>query len=315
MNAPQNYTTKSYIVSPEYDSSSVQEYLFSAHSFSRRIITRLKQNHGDILCNNAHIRMVDPVRTGDVITIKLQEQSYCKPNSDLDVPIVYEDDDVIVFNKPTNMPVHPSRNHQDDTLANFYTSYMLQKGLHLQFRPINRLDRDTCGLCVVAKNALSAKILSQAVQKEYTAIVCGVLPQECGTIDAPIIRLDDFYIKRGVYTATGTDIEYDTVATNSNHVQTDKITPQHAVTHYEVVDKSTLYSLVKVRLETGRTHQIRVHFSHIGYPLAGDDMYGGNTTHTNVHMLCCSTITFQSPHTKKRIKLCCDIDKSLLSKI
>ncbi|MEG0580447.1 MAG: RluA family pseudouridine synthase, partial [Niameybacter sp.] len=293
------YTTKEYIVTSDYDKLSVQEFLFSAHSFSRRIITRLKQNRGDILLNGEHVRMIDPVSTGDTITIKLQEQSYCNTNDDLSVPIVYEDDDVIVFNKPVNMPVHPSRNHQNDTLANFFTSYMLKKGLHLQFRPINRLDRDTCGLCVVAKNALAAKLLSNSVKKEYTAIVCGVIPHSHGTINAPIVRLDDFYIKRGVYEGNMDNIPQDISPLSTVPA------PQHAVTHYTVVLRSERYTKVNVILETGRTHQIRVHFSHIGYPLAGDDMYGGDTTHTSFHMLCCSKISFTSPQTKDVVTLSC----------
>lgn len=300
------YTTKEYIVSSDYDKLSVQEFLFSAHSFSRRIITRLKQNRGDILLNGEHIRMIDPVNAGDTITIKLQEQSYCNKNDDLSVPIVYEDEDVIVFNKPVNMPVHPSRNHQNDTLANFFTSYMLKKGLHLQFRPINRLDRDTSGLCVVAKNALAAKILSNTVKKEYTAIVCGVIPHPHGTINAPIVRLDDFYIKRGVYLGDMDNIsQCDTISTVP--------APQHAVTHYTVISRSKHYTKVSVTLETGRTHQIRVHFSHMGYPLAGDDMYGGDTAHSSFHMLCCSKISFTSPQTKELITLTCDMDDEIMN--
>lgn len=294
------------MTSRDSQNMSVQEFLFSVHSFSHRIITRLKQNKGDILLNGCHVRMVDPVKIGDVITVKFRDQTYCAPNYDLKVDIIHEDEDVIVFNKPANMPVHPSRNHQTDTLANFYTAYMLKKGLSLQFRPINRLDRDTMGLCVVSKNALSAKVLSDTLEKEYTAVVCGVLPTDSGVIDLPIIRPDDFYIERAVC------------------LDRDNPKAQSAVTRYTVISRSERYTKVRIKLDTGRTHQIRVHFSHIGHPLVGDTMYGGNVTNTNGYngnigvseyphqMLLCSSVSFISPYNNIPVNIAIDFDDTLM---
>ncbi|WMJ21999.1 RluA family pseudouridine synthase [Paludicola sp. MB14-C6] len=273
-----------YTITQEHNGKTVQDFLIGEQGYSRRIITRLKQNRGDILLNGEHIRMVDPIHEGDIIQVSLHEETYIHSNSELQVPIIYEDDDVIVYNKPANMPVHPSRNHQYDTLANAFCYHMEQKHMRATFRPINRLDRDTSGLVVVAKNALSASKLSGAVEKEYTAIVCGKVTPLEATIDAPIIRLDDFHIKRGV----------------------DK-NGQRCVTHYKVELQNEKYSLVRIHLETGRTHQIRVHFSHIGYPLAGDDMYGGDMTDIKRQALCCNEVLFLHPQTNSTIKLCINI--------
>lgn len=277
-----------YTITAEHDGKTVQDFLMGEHGYSRRIITKLKQVRGDILLNGEHIRMVDPIHTGDVIQVTLHEETYIEPNGELFVPIEYEDDDIIVYNKPANMPVHPSRNHQHDTLANAYCYHMQQKDMQATFRPINRLDRDTSGLVVVAKNALSASKLSGAIEKEYTAVVCGKLTPPEGTIDAPIIRLDDFHIQRGV---------------SENG--------QRAVTHYKVERQNEKYSLVRIRLETGRTHQIRVHFSHIGYPLAGDDMYGGDMTDIKRQALCCNQVAFRHPVTNRHIKICINMHEDM----
>jgi 23S rRNA pseudouridine1911/1915/1917 synthase len=180
-------------------------------------------------------------------------------NLELAVPVVYDDEDVVVFNKPVNMPVHPSIKHQGDTLGNCFSA--MYPGL--TFRPVNRLDKDTSGLCVVAKNAHSANLLQSTVSKVYYAAVCGVL-EGGGRINAPIGRVSESIILRQVM-ADG----------------------QEAVTDYDVVTTNGRYTLVKVTPITGRTHQIRVHFSYIGHPLAGDDMYGGDTSDIKEQALHC----------------------------
>lgn len=278
----------SYTITNEYDGMVVQDYLMGIHGYSRRLITRLKQTRGDILLNGEHIRMVDKIKTNDLIQIKLYEETYITPNKELIVPIEYEDNDIIVFNKPSNMPVHPSRNHQNDTLANVFCYHMQKIGIKATFRPINRLDRDTSGLCVVAKNSLAAFKISKDLKKEYTAVVCGKVNPIKGTINQPIARIDDFYIKRMVHK----DGSY-------------------AITHYEVEKENDKYSLVRINLETGRTHQIRVHFSYIGNPLAGDDMYGGSIEDIKRQALCCNKVEFSHPITKKQVKICINIHEDM----
>lgn len=211
-----------------------------------------------------------------------------KPNFTLTVPIVYEDEDVIVYNKPPFMPIHPSKAHVEDTLGNVFCGHMQALGIAAAFHPINRLDRDTSGLCVVAKNALAAGLLCGSLEKEYTAIVCGRVRPKVGRIDAPILRLEGSKMERCVGEAG-----------------------QSAITNYRVELETERYSLLRIRLETGRTHQIRVHFAHIGNPLAGDGMYGGNMEFINRQALCCNRVWFIHPISKQRIDLCIDIQDEL----
>ncbi len=165
------------------------------------------------------------------------------------------------------MPVHPSIRHQGDTLGNYFSSLFPE----LTFRPVNRLDRDTSGLCVIAKNALAASSLQGECRKIYYAAVHGII-EESGTIDAPITRRQQSIITRCV-------------------------SPEgrRAVTHYRRLSFNEKYSLAEIVLETGRTHQIRVHFSHIGHPLAGDDLYGGLRENISRQALHCGNMSFTEP--------------------
>ncbi len=248
-----------------------------SNNVSKRLIRKLKQTSGGITINGKQVRTIDKVFKGDRITISLDDKKSLESNSKLNVPVLFDCDDLIVFDKPCNMPVHPSIKHQKDTLGNYF-SYLC-KGI--SFRPVNRLDKDTSGICAVAKNAFAAKLLQQTLEKTYYAIVCGTINKE-GIIDAPIGRVDGSIITRKI---------------------SDK--GQRAVTHYRPIKHSDngKYTLLKITLETGRTHQIRVHFSHIGYPLAGDDLYGGNCSDINRQALHCKSIRFLHPITGQEIRL------------
>ncbi|MEG0691568.1 MAG: RluA family pseudouridine synthase [Oscillospiraceae bacterium] len=266
------------------NSRTVQNFLQQEHVYSRRIITKLKRNKKDISLNGGHIRMVDTLHTGDILSIILREETQVIPNFELTVPVVYEDDDVIVYNKPPFMPVHPSNGHLEDTLGNVFCAHMQTLGIDAAFHPINRLDRDTSGLCVVAKNALATSLLSGDMQKEYTAIVCGQVIPKVGRIDAPIMKVVGSKMERCV-----------------------SMDGQQAITNYKVELETEKYSLVRIVLETGRTHQIRVHFAFNGNPLAGDSMYGGDMTDLNRQALCCNKVSFMHPILNQRINLCIDI--------
>lgn len=254
------------------------------HGYSWQLIKRIKQDTSAIHCNGTHIRMVDHLHTGDHLVITLRSASDVQPVA-INVPIVYEDDDLIVYNKPYNMPVHPSHSHQTDTLANAFCAYMLAKGQPTAFHPINRLDRDTDGLCVVAKHPHAAAKLNPV--KTYTAVCCGNVPSQ-GRIEAPICRPDRHHIIRAV-----------------GEVGVDG--GQYAATNYRVIATASrdgiTYSLVELSLETGRTHQIRVHMAHIGYPLAGDSMYDGDSTHIARQALSCSAVAFTHPITGADVSL------------
>lgn len=175
--------------------------------------------------------------------------------TEMDLDILYEDEDILVINKPAGMPVHPSMGNYENTLANGIAWYFSQKGEDFVYRCINRLDRDTTGALILAKNPLSAAVLSvqmkrRQIRRTYLALVDGVLP-ESGVVDAPIARMEGSVITREVNFETG----------------------ESAVTHYERLAVGRYYSLAELHLETGRTHQIRVHMKYIGHPLPGDYLY------------------------------------------
>lgn len=263
-----------FIVPSESEGKTVGEFLRDCGT-SRRLITRLKRVPLGITLNGAHIRTVDIVHTGDVAAILIEKGEALDENSELYAAIVYEDNDLVVYDKPVNMPVHPSHRHRNDTLGNLFSA----QHIGMTFRPINRLDKDTSGLCVIAKNSFAAAKLSGNIKKTYYAVICGKLTGN-GTIDAPIGRRSDSVITREV-----------------------RSDGQRAVTHYTVLDGNEKYTLVKINLETGRTHQIRVHFSHIGYPLAGDDLYGGDTSDTEFQALHCGELELISPVSGENLKL------------
>ena len=282
-------TMDSNVLSYTYTGSDdilLKDYLKSV-GVSKNLLTKLKRQHLGITRNGILIRSIDTVHTGDTIVLSLQDTSFLEPNPNLYVPIAYQDDDVVVFDKPYNMPIHPSIKHQGDTLGNYY-SYLYP---NTTFRAVIRLDRNTSGLCLVAKNQHSASVLQKNVKKVYYAIVLGLV-DDIGTIDAPIKREEQSIIKR-------------TVSEDG----------QPSVTHYRRLAYNGKYSLVEVTLETGRTHQIRVHFSYIGHALAGDDLYGGTTEDINRQALHCGKLTFNSVQNGSVIEVNSKLPKDMLSLI
>ena len=253
-------------------SMKLQDFL-RMEGVSRRLVTRLKRTENGITRNGSFIRTVDYVNPGDIIELETVDSGTLEPNPKLYVPIVFENENLAVFDKPAGMPVHPSIRHQGDTLGNFFAA----EYPGITFRPVNRLDRNTSGLCIIAKNAFSAAALQKNIEKVYYAVVSGYV-SGIGTIDAPIAREGESIIKR-------------------------KVSPQgqRAVTHYKALYSSEKYSLLEIQLETGRTHQIRVHFAHIEHPLAGDDMYGGSTEDIERQALHCGKLKFREPVTGEMI--------------
>jgi 23S rRNA pseudouridine1911/1915/1917 synthase len=222
------------------------------------------------------------------VNISEEDSSEKIPAVKMDLDIVYEDEDIIVINKPAGLPIHPSLNHYEDSLANGLAYYYESQGKPFIFRCANRLDKNTSGLTVIAKHLVSANIISTAVKnrqfhREYYAIVRGSLEQKEGTIDAPIGRVGESIITRQVDFENG----------------------ERAVTHYKVVEEMNGHSLVSIHLETGRTHQIRVHLSHIGYTIIGDDVYsnGKNEFGVQGQMLHARSLDFKHPITGKPIHL------------
>ncbi|MDD7516994.1 RluA family pseudouridine synthase [Ruminococcus flavefaciens] len=245
----------------------LENFLVGKKGVSKRLLTKLKRQEGGITRNGVTIRSIDMVSAGDVIVLTLEDDSFLEPNGSLNVPVAFENDSLVVFNKPSGMPVHPSIRHQGDTLGNYF-AYRYPE---LTFRSVNRLDRDTSGLCIIAKDALAAKLLQGNCKKVYYAAVHGEIPEK-GTIDAPIARERESIILRCV-----------------------REDGQRAVTHYKRLKMNDKYSLAEIDLETGRTHQIRVHFAHIGAPLAGDDLYGGLRNDISRQALHCGRLSFNDP--------------------
>lgn len=263
----------------------VQEYLRERCGVSRRLIQKLKNRNGGLTCNGGFIRTVDIVKNGDIIVLDSEEKNDIEPNGNLEAGIVFENESVIVFDKPSGMPVHPSVRHRYDTLGNFFT-YLFPE---LTFRPVNRLDKDTSGLCIVAKNPYSANFLQGRCSKVYFAAVHGTITG-AGTIDAPIAREQESIIVRCV-----------------------REDGQRAVTHYKAITSNGKYTLLEINLETGRTHQIRVHFSYMKHPLAGDDLYNGLREDIQRQALHCGKVIFPLPETHEQMEVISELPHDIVN--
>ena len=269
-----------FSVPPDWSGKTCGDFL--RHSgVSRRLAAKLKRTPDGITINGNHVRTVDVICAGDVVAIKNIDESLLEPNAVLKVPIVYEDEGVVVFDKPAGMPVHPSHKHQGDTLGNCFAAMFPA----LTFRPINRLDKDTSGLCAAAKSAYAANLLTGNISKVYAAVTEGVpIPKP---IENPLIKWygteDGFRIEAPIGRTA------DSVITRE--VREDG---QSAVTNYTIEKGNGKFALLRISLETGRTHQIRVHFSSLGHPLAGDDLYGGSLDYCKRQALHCCEMRFIS---------------------
>ena len=226
--------------------------------------------------------MRDTLKTGDTLTICIQENDCSEkiPPVFLPLNIVYEDEDIIVINKPAGMPIHPSMNNYTNSMANALAWYYQQQNKPFIFRCSNRLDRDTSGLTVVAKHLVSGNILScmvrdHKIDREYLALVRGHVTPPSGTIHAPLARKGGTIIERIV------DFEHGEIA----------------VTHYHTLSEKNGHSLVSLHLETGRTHQIRVHMKHLGFPLIGDYLYNPDMEYMTRQALHSHKLTFKHPIT------------------
>ncbi len=223
----------------------------------------------------------DYVMTGtEKIHIVLSgDEGFLNPCS-VEVPVAYESGGVIVFEKQAGMATHPTLNYPDGTLANVYANMCMKRGLSgASFRPVCRLDKNTSGLLLAAKDRYAASVLAENHRKEYLAVVEGRIKKD-GTVELPIARGDNSIIQRVV----SPDGDY-------------------SLTEYHVLDACESFSLLRIITHTGRTHQIRVHMSAIGHPLAGDDMYGGSVSQISRHALHCFKLSFFDPAEKKDVVL------------
>lgn len=269
-----------YTIPASFEGCTLLSFL-KGKQYSSQIVTHLKRTENGILLNGIWGRVRDILHEGDLLTIQLIETESSENIIPTPLPlhIVYEDEDILVVNKNADTPIHPSQGNYDNTLANAVAYYFNQKDEAYTYRCINRLDRDTTGLLILAKHMYSASILSNMVQnreihREYLAVATGEVASE-GTIIAPIGRVDGSTIERQVDTKNG----------------------EYACTHYRTLQFKNGYSLVSLKLETGRTHQIRVHMKHIGHPLPGDFLYNPDYSVINRQALHSHRLRFSHPIT------------------
>ena len=253
---------------------------------SDRLITKLKKAN-KIYLNDLPTYTKKSVTVGDKVSVLIdfEEDNSNIVASNIPLDIIYEDDYLLVINKPANIAIHPSILHFDNSLSNGVKFYFDKLGLKKKIRIVNRLDRNTSGIVVFAKNeyiqeCLIKQMKTKELKKEYLAIAKGILKSKSDTLNFPIARKEGSIIER-------------TVSSDGDS----------AITHYDVVKEFNNLSLVHIVLETGRTHQIRVHFSYIGHPILGDTLYGSPSELINRQALHSYKLTFIHPVTKKVLSL------------
>ena len=278
--------TLTYEIKSEYSGYTIDKYL-KTQGYSSANITAIKKMPNNVVKDGQWVHMNHKLSAGEILVVNISEEESSEkiPPVKMDLDIIYEDEDIIVINKPAGLPIHPSLNHYEDSLANGLAYYFQSQDKPFVFRCANRLDKNTSGLTVIAKHLVSGNILSTMVKnrdfhREYYAIVRGHLEPALGTIDAPIGRVGDSIITRQVDFENG----------------------ERAVTHYQVIDEKKGHSLVAIHLETGRTHQIRVHFKYIGHPLIGDHLYNPDFEYMTRQALHSHKISFEHPITKKAME-------------
>ena len=250
----------------------------------------VKKDPSAVLANGIPCFMNHILQPGDTLTLHIREAHSSEKNPPVELPldIVYEDADLMVINKPAGMPIHPSMNNYYNSLANALAYYFKQQNCPFVFRCINRLDRDTSGLTIVAKHYVSAGMLSamiankatSGITREYLAIAKGAVRPLEGTITAPLGRKEGSIIERTVDFEKG----------------------ESAVTHYRVLDEKNGHSLVSLILETGRTHQIRIHMKYLGYPLIGDYLYNLDMEQIQRQALHAWKLSFVHPITGEKMQ-------------
>lgn len=259
------------LVPLEFEGIALKNYLRKHCGISAGLLARLKREPEGLMRNGLPVIATDLLHWNDRLLLSLPEEAFSAEPVELPFSVVYEDEDLLVVDKPPGMPMYPCPGHDRDSLANGVAAYCRKMKESYAFHPVYRLDRDTTGLVVLAKNRFAAGKLAGKIQKTYTAVCMGSLNGE-GEIDGPIGLLEGHTIQRTV-TPDG----------------------QKAVTHWKCIASSAEASLLVLTLETGRTHQIRVHLAHIGHPLYGDDFYGGTLENIGRQALHCSYASFLHP--------------------
>ncbi len=272
-------------ITKEYSNRPLLHFLRGELKLSTYLVRHMRNTPGAVKINGENYRVIDKVADGDFLEIYIPEKTNPPPLWDFPINIIYEDEDILIVNKPSGISTHPTKNHPNGTLCNAVANYLIKTNNEPSAgRAVGRLDKVTSGVMVFAKNSFSASRLNGELNKIYIALVWGTVKSE-GTIDAPIYRPDMGLTLRCV------DIRGD-----------------RAITHYRLLKQFSDKALVEVKTETGRTHQIRVHFDYIGHPLVGDELYKSPETQNLHHAaLHCKSITITHPVTGENMTFEADL--------
>jgi len=286
--------TLNYTITAKEQLLTIEQFL-RLQGYSRHVISQLKHTENGILHNGNWARTTQTLQSSDTLTINIIENEASENIEPINIPIhiVYEDEDLLVLNKPADMPIHPSQGNYLNTLANGVAYYFASQKQPFIYRCINRLDRDTTGLLILAKHMLSGAILSQMmkerrISRTYLALVEGKPPAQ-GTITTPIGRKPGSTIERLIDYKNG----------------------ESAITHYKLLKTAYDHSLIQLQLDTGRTHQIRVHMNSIGHPLLGDTLYNPETQLMKRQALHSQKLAFEHPITKDYMQFECPIPSDM----
>ena len=287
------------------EGTKIREYLKTELGLSTRLIRSASINK-KIFVNDQVVKMNRVLTSGEIIKIDLEkDESQDIAPEKMDIDVVYEDEDILVVNKKPFMVVHPTKSYQSGTLANGVINYFAESNQNCIVRLVSRLDMNTSGLIIIAKNQFSHGMLSKEmtenkVEKRYLAIVHGIMKEKQGTIDLPIYKPED-------------------VENGTKRVIDER--GQRSITHYKVVEEFKEASLVECKLETGRTHQIRVHLNHLGHPIYGDTLYGFGEDEEELikrQALHAYGLNFKSPRTGEELALRAELPedmKELINKL
>ncbi len=298
MNYKEDTNTIIYIIKEEEKGIKLKDVLYKKLKLSGRLLRKEKRKK-NIYVNDKNLSLDSKLRKGDVVKFIMEKEKNIFTPQNIPISVVYEDMDIIIINKQPYMVVHPTKGHYDNTMANGLAYYLNQTNQEFKIRFINRLDMNTSGLLLVGKNAYAQQILSKQmdknlVNKGYITVVKGVINKDKGVIDAPIGKDNEDDIHRNVVMGG-----------------------QESKTYYEVVERYRDASLVRLKIETGRTHQIRVHMKHLGYPLIGDELYGFvDKTLIDRQALHAESLSFYKTRTDEKVNVRAELpeDMNLLIK-
>lgn len=270
------------IFKAEKEYKNIEEFLFTK-DLSRRLFTKLYRDK-QIYVNGKFQRKGLPIRVGDIVSIYMEDEAQNIKPENIDLNIIYEDFDLLILNKEPNIVVHLTKSHQENTLSNGIANYFMEKGIQKKIRFVNRLDMDTTGILIVAKNPFAHQQMAlqfeeNRVEKKYKAIVSGLVNKDMDYIDCPIGREEENSIRK-VVTENGQD----------------------ALTKYSVIERYENATLLDVQIFTGRSHQIRVHLNHIGHPIIGDTLYNEKSPYIDRQALHSYYLKVKHPRTKESIE-------------